>query len=325
MADNAKTFLIIHNPASGSGKSSKALREVLTPGASMQGLMKLAGATNPSSWPIVETTENETWKERALGFLMAGRVAAVVVIGGDGTFAEAVRMLYGQKVKSALPGIAQVAFVPIPAGRGNDFVKTLCGFTQESEKFWAWADQAQGWTDQAIDLVSANGRVFLNMASIGYGGHVVEKAQSRNAFWSKSSLVYQIEGALALVESKEVRCEVKADGETVYSGAFFGGFVGNGKANGSGLYWLPEAALSDGKMDFIVFPKPSILEMGKTIKEVKNRRRPAFNHYSSKASDLTFHFDQEVALELDGDLCESKAVLEFHALPRALRVWRASN
>jgi diacylglycerol kinase family enzyme len=172
-----------------------------------------------------------------------------------------------------------------------------------------------------MDLASANGRLFINMASLGYGGEVVEKTHSREAFWSKTSMVYQVEGALGLLGVQGCRCELKADGEVAYRGEFFGAFVGNGKANGSGLFWTPTAEIDDGKLDAVVFGKPGLLSMATALSAVKKRKPPSFKHTVARATELVFHFDRPTALELDGEFVGRSLTHEFKCLPQALQVW----
>ena len=316
-------FLVVVNPASGGGRSETMLSGLLASGN--DGVAKLSArleAGEPSSWPVVRTTKDDSWKLEAETQIRSGHINSMIVIGGDGTIMEAASFLYQLK-RDGVVGVTNAAtpgIVPLPGGRGNDFIRGLYGYSLDDGDFWAWLSQKQ-WTSKFLDFGSANGKLFLNMASVGYGGEVVEKAQSRKALWSGTSMVYQVEGVLGMLEAASCRCEVKADGNVVYNGDFFGAFVGNGKANGGGLFWTPLASIDDGKLDAIMFAKPGLLAMASSLSAIKKRKPATFKNSTAQASEFVFHFDKPAALELDGEYCGRALTHEFKSLPQALRAW----
>lgn len=85
---------------------------------------------------------------------------AVYVIGGDGTFSEAARGLAGSGIPIGL----------IPAGTGNDFVKTL-GTPKEPMAALNFILSHEPRPCDAIDL---NGQLFLNVAGAGFDVTVLE-------------------------------------------------------------------------------------------------------------------------------------------------------
>lgn len=95
---------------------------------------------------------------------------AVYVIGGDGTFSEAARGLAGSGIPIGL----------IPAGTGNDFVKTL-GTPKEPMAALNFILSHEPRPCDAIDL---NGQMFLNVAGAASGGSCLRRfgrRQSREA------------------------------------------------------------------------------------------------------------------------------------------------
>ena len=83
---------------------------------------------------------------------------AVYVIGGDGTFSEAAR------------GLAGIPIGLIPAGTGNDFVKTL-GTPKEP---MAALDFILSHEPRPCDAIDLNGQMFLNVAGAGFDVTVLE-------------------------------------------------------------------------------------------------------------------------------------------------------
>ncbi|MBI3555175.1 MAG: hypothetical protein HY074_02785 [Deltaproteobacteria bacterium] len=313
-------ILILVNPASGNGRGEELLKGATHAAGGVMQLAERCQAGSPSDWPVVHTTKDGAWKIEVEAYLRTRGLRTVMVIGGDGTLMEAASLLY------SLRALGGLSMIPIPGGRGNDFSRTFYGYSLEQGDFWEWAAnsierEGRQWKRCDLDLASANGKLFINMASIGYGGKVVENAQNRKAFWSKTSLVYQVEGVLAMTSGAGGSCNVKVDGKSVYMGPFFGAFVGNGQANGSGLYWTTGARFDDGKIDGIVFPKPGMLDMIRTMSAIKAKEDPPMRHTDFQGAEIVFHFDRPTALELDGDYMGNALSHELKCLPNALNSW----
>ncbi len=313
-------ILILVNPTAGNGRGEALLGGACRAEGAVMQLAERCGAGNPSDWPVVRTTRDGTWKIEVEALLRTRGLRTVMVIGGDGTLMEAAALLY------SLRALGGLSMIPIPGGRGNDFSRAFYGYSLEQGEFWDWAAntierEGRSWQKAALDLASANGKLFINMASIGYGGRVVENAQNRKMFWSKTSLVYQVEGVLAMAGGGSSSCEVKVDGKSVYRGPFFGAFVGNGQANGSGLFWTTSARFDDGKIDGIVFPKPGMLDMIRSMNAIKAKEDPPMAHTDFQGAEIVFHFDRPAALELDGDYMGNALSHELKCLPKALNTW----
>ena len=133
--------------------------------------------------------------------------------------------------------------------------------------------------------------------------------------------MYQVEGALSFFEKRKVTCEIVVDDKRVYQGPFFGAFVGNGKANGAGLFWTPDAQLSDGKIDLVAFERPSFFEMLHALKLLKKKQYPSFKHVRAVGSQVDFHFDLPSSVELDGDFYKSALTFGIKCLPGAVQGW----
>lgn len=85
---------------------------------------------------------------------------AVYVIGGDGTFSEVARGLAGSGIPIGL----------IPAGTGNDFVKTLA----TPKEPMAALDFILSHEPRLCDAIDLNGQMFLNVAGAGFDVTVLE-------------------------------------------------------------------------------------------------------------------------------------------------------
>jgi len=314
MEQSGMKFLVIVNPQSGSGRSKKYLQELQEIPSSIATLLSEQNLESPKTWPVIWTTQDGSWKKDVRELLLRkGEFSGVAAIGGDGTLAETVALIYETKSDAAL--------FAVPGGRGNDFVRGLLGYSKRKGNFWEWSALQGKWAKKPLDLGQSGDRVFLNMASVGYGGRVVENAQSRRAFWSQSPFVYQVEGILGMFEPDTGTCLIEVDGKKVYDGKFFGAFVGNGPANGNGLFWTPDASFFDQRLDVIAFERPHMVEAAVSLRRIKKKERPTFSHEMSQGKTITMKFDRHTALELDGDFVSNAMSHSFKCLAGAIKAW----
>lgn len=309
-------LIAVINPISGGGRARRMAEHFFQRSSLI--LKQLGMGQVAGSFPRIETDAEGVWRRRLSEKLHeAGGPQLILAFGGDGTLSQTACTVHDAGLMEA-----STLFL-VPGGRGNDFTRTLYGRTFLEDEFWVWV-ASKKWTSRPVDLAVCNGMKFLNMASVGYGGKVVENVHNRKAFWSKTAAVYQVEGALALFGEKNTHGVIHSvdnlgTTETLYDGDVFGAFVGNGSANGSGLFWTPKAVTDDGKLDAVVFRKPSFLEMLKTLNEVKRARDPRISHRRGVASSFVFEFREPVAIELDGEYRGRADKIQFSTILNALR------
>ena len=68
----------------------------------------------------------------------------------------------------------------------------------------------------------------------------------------KSGWAYLVQIVTGLVEYKPIPTEVKVDGNVVFDGAMFSGFVLNGYYNAGGIRWSDEARIDDGILHVVL-------------------------------------------------------------------------
>lgn len=252
-----------------------------------------------------------------------------IVVGGDGTLSQ----LNGLLQSTEFTGRALV--VPFFGGRGNDFAKSIypnkkrgdCAAVTSFDtlvNYWADAAVLKQYVPQVIpiDAVQINGRYLLNIASLGYGGGVVENtsAQKRaSSLLSGTSLVYQIEGVRSYMNTPEYSVEFVSATET-FEAVVWGCFIGNGKANGHGLYWTPKASLSDGLFDIVWFRRPSLLPMLQTIQNVKQQKPPSATHRYEQWSQATLRSKTPIPIEMDGEFVGRFSEIEI-VVSQGFQVW----
>lgn len=161
---------------------------------------------------------------------------AVYVIGGDGTFSEAARGLAGSGIPIGL----------IPAGTGNDFVKTL-GTPKEP---MAALDFILSHEPRPCDAIDLNGQMFLNVAGAGFDVTVLENVAD---FGGKirGLLPYLVGLIRAIWKHQPLKLTYTVNGETRTKDALLC-IAANGKWIGGGIPICPDAVPNDGEIDFMV-------------------------------------------------------------------------
>ena len=156
---------------------------------------------------------------------------AVYVIGGDGTFSEAARGLAGSGIPIGL----------IPAGTGNDFVKTL-GTPKEP---MAALDFILSHEPRPCDAIDLNGQMFLNVAGAGFDVTVLENVAD---FGGKirGLLPYLIGLIRAIWKHQPLQLTYTVDGKTQTKAALLC-IAANGKRIGGGIPICPDAVPNDGE------------------------------------------------------------------------------
>jgi len=226
----------------------------------------------------------------------------IVAAGGDGTVNEVVNGI----------GTAPVSLGILPMGTVNVFAMEL-GLPFNLDR--AWRVIAARHVRQ-IDLASANGHFFVQMAGIGFDAQVV-KENSRATKQVLGPLSYLLTATKVAV-AKPPRLRVVCHGKTVAEGSFV--LVGNGRFYGGPFSLFNEASLQDGLLDVCVFRGTDYLSIIRYMRGALFGSLSRFSdvHYF-KAKNLVVESDREVPLEVDGELSGHSPV-KFAIKPGRLRV-----
>lgn len=219
---------------------------------------------------------------------------ASIVIGGDGTIrAVADRFL---SLNGSIPPI-----LPVPLGTANLIVRHL-GFNWRSEGLEANVSEAIAAAHLTwLDAGSANGQLFLVLASVGYDAAVVhELNRVRNG--PITMLSYILPAWTALRDYPFPSLRVIADGREIWSPGPALAFVGSAKEYGAGFSVLPFAEANDGKLDVCVLPCRSREELVRIFLEALAEQHiwsPGVKY--RRAKSIRIESDQQTPIEIDGD------------------------
>ena len=175
-------------------------------------------------------------RELAAGAVQRG-AHVVVAWGGDGTVNE----VAGALVKT------QAALAIIPSGSGNGLARML-GMPSAAE---AAIPRILGGTDRAIDVGDIDGRLFVNVAGIGFDAHIAAEfaaaGRRRRGFVRYGSIVLR---ELRTYGGRRYRVILDELPEAEHD-AFLLSFA-NGRQWGNGAVIAPAAELDDGALDAVV-------------------------------------------------------------------------
>jgi len=258
--------------------------------------------------------------ETVLGEALAGGVRRVLIGGGDGTLSLALPHLLGRDVTVGV----------LPLGTGNDFARSL-GIPATLE---AACDVIAGGYTARVDVGLANGRPFLNAASLGLATAIAKRltpSLKRRA----GKLAYPVAAMAELWEHQPFRVLLRTDaGEERLDVLQL--VVGNGRYHGAGNMVSPDAVMDDRRLDAYLIAAPSA-ESGQEgtglghMKDVSTLARVALSlrrgeHVSHPAvtslRTARLYVDATPAQDInaDGELIGQTPVL-FELAPAALRVY----
>jgi diacylglycerol kinase (ATP) len=244
----------------------------------------------------------------------------ILVGGGDGTVSCAIANLLGQNVTLGV----------LPLGTGNDFARSL-GIPGTLE---AGCDViAEGYTAR-VDVGLANGRPFLNAASLGLATAIAKRLTKR--FKQRmGKLAYPVAAASQALEHQPFKVRITADSQDLEL-EVLQLVVGNGRYHGAGNVVAPEAALDDHRLHVYAIAAPSA-EAGREgtglgqLQDLSTLARVALSLRSGqhvehpsvtylRTSRLYVEAQPVQEVNADGELIGRTPML-FEVVPSALRVY----
>lgn len=230
-------------------------------------------------------------------------VEKIVAAGGDGTINEVVNGLAGTNAALGL----------LPLGTVNVFAMELGLPTNNLEFCW---EVIQGDNMRFVDLPSANGKYFVQLAGVGLDAQVV-KETSLAFKHSLGPLSYLISAA-QIAAREPPRLFIESKNASVDEASFV--LVGNGRHYGGPFPFFKHAVLDDGLFDVVAFKRLGYLEIIKYLQDVvfsSDIRVPEVEYFQTPHLRITS--DQDVPVELDGELVGICPV-DFQIREKALRV-----
>jgi YegS/Rv2252/BmrU family lipid kinase len=201
----------------------------------------------------------------------------------------------------------------LPIGTVNVFAMELGLPSHNLELCW---DTIQGENMRLIDLPSANGKYFVQLAGVGLDAQVVKETSLafKRSFGPLSYLI----SAAQIAARQPPRLFIESENASVAEGSFV--LIGNGRLYGGPFPFFKHALIDDGLFDVVVFKRLGYLEIIKYLQDVvfsSDIRVPEIEYFQTRQLRITS--EEDVPVELDGELAGNCPV-KFQIQEKALRV-----
>jgi YegS/Rv2252/BmrU family lipid kinase len=285
-----RRFALLVNPASGGGRSLRALPDVIAE------LDRLGASHRTVTTRSIEHAAEEAERARE-------NEETVAAVGGDGLL---------RPIASTLKGTAS-AVALVPCGRGNDLARVL-GIPRDPARAARLAVEGR---ERVIDVATVDGTPYLGIASFGFDSDANRIANEAKLI--KGDAVYLYAALRALAAWKPAAFEVTVDG-TRHNATGYSVAVGNSRAYGGGMLLLPHAELDDGKLDVLLSKDASKLAFLRELPKVFKGKHLDSPHVTViRGEVIEVSSDRPFVIYADGDpIGATPATMRVE--PSALRV-----
>jgi diacylglycerol kinase (ATP) len=282
-----KKTVVILNPAARSERATRLRAEVEA---------LIGGA-------VLRSTSRGGHAESLAREAAADGFANIIAAGGDGTINEVVNGIAGTGATLGL----------LPLGTMNVFATELGLPTTDLAACWEIA--RKGHT-RRVDLPSANGKHFVQLAGVGLDAQVVQETSAtfKRSFGPLSYIV----SAAQIAARQPPQLRIESDHAISTEGSFV--LVGNGRLYGGPFPFFKQAVVDDGLLDVLVFKRLTYLQMIRYMQDVifsSQITAPEVEYFQTDSLRVTS--EDAVPVEIDGELIGNCPV-QFTIKRRGLRV-----
>jgi len=280
-----KVFIV--NPASGNGKAGEIANEIKNV-LDKDGDEYEMHYTNAPREAIDIAMKYNKKKERYL----------IYSVGGDGTLFEVVNGIYNS---NNVLGI-------IPAGTGNDFVKTI---NNDDEITY-------------VDLCRMNDYYFINIASVGIDAEIANNKSRMKEHRIPKSMQYGASIVDTFFKFKPIHVKATID-DIVYDQDITILAICNGKYYGGGFGIAPNASYNDGKFDIYLADSVKKLQIpGLLLKVIKGTHEESKYVHKLSSNKVIIHSDTNLNCNLDGEIF-SLNDMEFEVMDKQIPIYTAND
>ncbi len=228
----------------------------------------------------------------------------IIAWGGDGTVNEVVPIVVEQGITLGI----------VPAGTGNGLAKEL-KLDRRPERALVTALKGR---PRRIDVGELGGRMFVNVAGIGFDAHV---GRLFNARKQRRPIGYITTTISELFKYTPVEYSIVLGNETHRRRALIVALA-NSRQYGSGAFIAPQAQLDDGKLQLVVVDaEPTTLRSLWKARHLylrsMNRARGVL---TQGVESVTILSESDICFHADGEVMTGPSQLTAKVHPGALRV-----
>ncbi len=292
MSDLPPRYPLILNPKAKGEKAKRALTFIME---------------NATRFTIYATRSREEAIELAQRFVAEGE-ELVIAAGGDGTLNAVIEGLAGSKT----------ALGVFPTGTMNVFAREM-GIPHDKLK--NAMEVIDGGHSKEVDLFQMNGAPFVQMAGIGFDAQVIEETswESKKRF---GPMAYMLAATKVIREAPPTLKVTCCDGREVEGVALF---VGNGSLYGGQFPLFKNASNQDNLLDVVVFKEPGYQFVKDSLKGLVKGGIDPNTHGDTveylQAESLRVTCEEDVPVEIDGELWGRSSEIEFLPTGKTLRVF----
>lgn len=287
------TCLILHRKSANEPYVKEAIKTVRKEGVKFRVLVPFNKAEKPRI--VREALERGTQR--------------VIAGGGDGTINAVAHAL----IKNTT-GKPAVTLGVLPLGTANDFARG-CGLPVDD--LAECLRIACNCESRPIDVGVMNKRVFINVASMGFGAEIT----STTPVELKKKLgggAYTLMGLVKAISLTPYTGRLLIPGQDPIEGNILFGAVGNNHFAGGGFDIAPNAKLNDGLLDLTAIMHSPGFSIPQLKKELDDPMNPDNRFvYYRQLPEFTIEADQKIHCNLDGEPVYRKK-LRFSILPKQL-------
>lgn len=254
----------------------------------------------------------------------------VIGIGGDGTIQEVAAGMV-----EAFPHAEKI---PIPLGifpssTGSDFSLSLEGGKHAAKSMFNKNvnDRCRSLFEmivnnqlRAVDIGTANGMAFLNIAHLGLDVQITKNADELKEKYDQKSYLAATYRSISRHKNITLTLETSdGTGQEKSEGEYALIAVANGQYYGGGMRICPGAKIDDGKLSMCVVQGMSRLKLMMLFPLVLLEKHHWINGISFKDSEsvkITLPHGPEIMC-LDGNIYPCEGEIEFKILPKALNIF----
>lgn len=228
----------------------------------------------------------------------------VVSVGGDGTAFEVACGLMNTGVPMGI----------IPAGTGNDFIKTV-GLPKkplDALEFILTHDA------RPVDVGGLNDRLFLNVCGTGFDVTVLDYTTAAKKY-CRGLLPYLIGLIRGIAHYKPVYVRFTADGHTEEREVLICS-IANGRFFGGGIAICPEASADDGLLDLVIAEHQPRWKLPFLVPSLLMGGIDKFSFTTHKRCREVEIYSKGMRLNIDGEITNIDSA-KFSVLQGALKLY----
>lgn len=244
----------------------------------------------------------------------------LVAVGGDGTIHQVAGAMLAERAQRA-----PAALGIVPLGSGSDLIKSLEGF--RSNDIAGSVSRLTAWRTRRIDaghvhIVGSTQNqscYFLNNLALGIDAHVA--AASQNIPYLTGTAVYLVGALRALMTYRLQPLRMRFHSTELHT-SFLLATVANGRCQGGGFWFTPEALLDDGLFDLCLVERLSLGQILRYLpRAMKGTHTSLPRVRMARASQVAIEYSAPSLVIADGEVIARDAQrLTVEVLPQTLEI-----